>query len=185
MCVIINNNRRLVTLAEHTSDHGRQTNSSTEEKGEQHLCVIIIKGHSLYTCVYTYTFAHICMYIDILEFHAWRCVPTLPRGGAPAFVVHCTQRCCCCCFLHALPGLALPGLAALAVLGRWGAACEVGPRSGPAWVPARLHEATMGGQGRHVCVRVHTFNKITCLNMNMWFCYVYIHVRCLYVRALK
>ena len=26
-----NNNRRLVTLAEHTSDHGRQTNSSTEE----------------------------------------------------------------------------------------------------------------------------------------------------------
>ena len=31
-----NNNRRLVTLAEHTSDHGRQTNSSTEEKGEQH-----------------------------------------------------------------------------------------------------------------------------------------------------
>ena len=33
--IIINNNRRLVTLAEHTSDHGRQTNSSTEEKGEQ------------------------------------------------------------------------------------------------------------------------------------------------------
>ena len=30
-----NNKRRLVTLAEHTSDHGRQTNSSTEEKGEQ------------------------------------------------------------------------------------------------------------------------------------------------------
>ena len=30
-----NNNRRLVTLAEHTSDHGRQTNSSTEEKVEQ------------------------------------------------------------------------------------------------------------------------------------------------------
>ena len=30
-----NNNRRLVTLAEHTSDHGRQTNSSTKEKGEQ------------------------------------------------------------------------------------------------------------------------------------------------------
>ena len=29
-----NNNRRLVTLAEHTSDHCRQTNSSTEEKGE-------------------------------------------------------------------------------------------------------------------------------------------------------
>ena len=27
--IIINNNRRLVTLAEHTSDHGRQTNSST------------------------------------------------------------------------------------------------------------------------------------------------------------
>ena len=26
-----NNNRRLVTLAELTSDHGRQTNSSTEE----------------------------------------------------------------------------------------------------------------------------------------------------------
>ena len=33
--IINNNNRRLVTLAEHTSDHGRQTNSSTEEKGEQ------------------------------------------------------------------------------------------------------------------------------------------------------
>ena len=32
---IIINNRRLVTLAEHTSDHGRQTNSSTEEKGKQ------------------------------------------------------------------------------------------------------------------------------------------------------
>ena len=31
----VSNNRRLVTLAEHTSDHGRQTNSSTEEKGEQ------------------------------------------------------------------------------------------------------------------------------------------------------
>ena len=29
-----NNNRRLVTLAEHTSDHGKQTNSSTKEKGE-------------------------------------------------------------------------------------------------------------------------------------------------------
>ena len=28
------NNRRLVTLAEHTSDHGKQTNSSTKEKGE-------------------------------------------------------------------------------------------------------------------------------------------------------
>ena len=27
-----NNNRRLVTLAEHTSDHGKQTNSSTDEK---------------------------------------------------------------------------------------------------------------------------------------------------------
>ena len=34
-CYNNNNNRRLVTLAEHTSDHGRQTNSSTEEKGEQ------------------------------------------------------------------------------------------------------------------------------------------------------
>ena len=32
---IINNNRRLVTLAEHTSDHGKQTNSSTKDKGEQ------------------------------------------------------------------------------------------------------------------------------------------------------
>ena len=30
-----NNNRRLVTLAEHTSDHGKQTNSSTKAKGEQ------------------------------------------------------------------------------------------------------------------------------------------------------
>ena len=29
-----NNIRRLVTLAEHTSDHGKQTNSSTKEKGE-------------------------------------------------------------------------------------------------------------------------------------------------------
>ena len=29
-----NNNRRLVTLAEHTSDHGKQTNSSTKEKWE-------------------------------------------------------------------------------------------------------------------------------------------------------
>ena len=28
-----NNNRRLVTLAEHTSDHGKQANSSTKEKG--------------------------------------------------------------------------------------------------------------------------------------------------------
>ena len=34
-CIILNNNRRLVTLAEHTSDHGKQTNSSTDEKGEQ------------------------------------------------------------------------------------------------------------------------------------------------------
>ena len=30
-----NNNRRLVTLAEHTSDHGKQINSSTKAKGEQ------------------------------------------------------------------------------------------------------------------------------------------------------
>ena len=30
-----NNKRRLVTLAEHTSDHGKQTNSSTKAKGEQ------------------------------------------------------------------------------------------------------------------------------------------------------
>ena len=29
-----NNNIRLVTLAEHTSDHGKQTNSITKEKGE-------------------------------------------------------------------------------------------------------------------------------------------------------
>ena len=29
-----NNNRRLVTLVEHTSDHSKQTNSSTKEKGE-------------------------------------------------------------------------------------------------------------------------------------------------------
>ena len=29
-----NNNIRLVTIAEHTSDHGKQTNSSTKEKGE-------------------------------------------------------------------------------------------------------------------------------------------------------
>ena len=30
-----NNNIRLVTLAGHTSDHGKQTNSSTKAKGEQ------------------------------------------------------------------------------------------------------------------------------------------------------
>ena len=30
-----NNNRRLVTLAEHTSDHGKQTNSITKERGEK------------------------------------------------------------------------------------------------------------------------------------------------------
>ena len=30
-----NNNRRLVTLAEHTSDHGKQTNSSTKERGSR------------------------------------------------------------------------------------------------------------------------------------------------------
>ena len=29
------NNRRLVTLAEHTSDHVKQTNSSTKEKGRR------------------------------------------------------------------------------------------------------------------------------------------------------
>ena len=29
-----NNNIRLVTLAEHTSNHGKPTNSSTKEKGE-------------------------------------------------------------------------------------------------------------------------------------------------------
>ena len=32
--LINNNNIRLVTLAEHTSDHGKQTNSNTKEKGE-------------------------------------------------------------------------------------------------------------------------------------------------------
>ena len=43
LCAVIinNNNRRLVTLAEHTSDHGRQTNSSTEEKGNAVLSHII------------------------------------------------------------------------------------------------------------------------------------------------
>ena len=30
----LNNNNNNVTLAEHTSDHGKQTNSSTKEKGE-------------------------------------------------------------------------------------------------------------------------------------------------------
>ena len=39
MCVkCVNNdnkNRRLVTLAEHTSDHGKQTNSITKEWGEE------------------------------------------------------------------------------------------------------------------------------------------------------
>ena len=30
-----NNNRRLVTLAEHTSDHGKQTNSSTKKRGSR------------------------------------------------------------------------------------------------------------------------------------------------------
>ena len=30
-----NNNRRLVTLVEHTSDHGKQTNSSTKERGSR------------------------------------------------------------------------------------------------------------------------------------------------------
>ena len=30
-----NNNRRLVTLAEHTSDHGKQTNSSPTERGSR------------------------------------------------------------------------------------------------------------------------------------------------------
>ena len=30
-----NKNRRLVTLAEHTSDHGKQTNSSTKERGSR------------------------------------------------------------------------------------------------------------------------------------------------------
>ena len=30
-----NNNIRLVTLAEHTSDHGKQTNSSTKERGSR------------------------------------------------------------------------------------------------------------------------------------------------------
>ena len=29
------NTLRLVTLADHTSDHGKQTNSNTKEKGEQ------------------------------------------------------------------------------------------------------------------------------------------------------
>ena len=37
-----NNNIRLVTLAEHTSDHGRQTNASTEEKGEQLFFVLLL-----------------------------------------------------------------------------------------------------------------------------------------------
>ena len=32
---LTNNNRRLVTLAEHTSGHGKQTNSSTKERGSR------------------------------------------------------------------------------------------------------------------------------------------------------
>ena len=31
----LNNNIRLVTLAEHTSDHGKQANSSTKERGSR------------------------------------------------------------------------------------------------------------------------------------------------------
>ena len=37
-----NNNRRLVTLAEHTSDHGKQTNSSTNANLMHSLHVIIV-----------------------------------------------------------------------------------------------------------------------------------------------
>ena len=44
-----NNNRRFVTLAEHTSDHGRQTNSSTEEKGEH--CPLY--SYSIQSYIYT------------------------------------------------------------------------------------------------------------------------------------
>ena len=40
-----NNNRRLVTLAEHTSDHGRQTNSSTED----YVCLVRAYGIKLLT----------------------------------------------------------------------------------------------------------------------------------------
>ena len=35
LVVIIINNGRLVTLAEHTSDHRKQTNSNTNEWGEE------------------------------------------------------------------------------------------------------------------------------------------------------
>ena len=35
MMIIINNNIRLVTLAEQTSDHGKQTNASTKERGSR------------------------------------------------------------------------------------------------------------------------------------------------------
>ena len=41
-----NNNRRLVTLAEHTSDHGRQTNSSTEEQITNYKIITIPYPHS-------------------------------------------------------------------------------------------------------------------------------------------
>ena len=35
MHIVPKKNRRLVTLAEHTSDHGKQTNSSTKERGSR------------------------------------------------------------------------------------------------------------------------------------------------------
>ena len=37
-------NRRLVTLAEHTSDNGKQTNSSTKERGSMARKLLKAKG---------------------------------------------------------------------------------------------------------------------------------------------
>ena len=48
-----NNNRRLVTLAEHTSDHGKQTNSSTKENGAK-LYIICIIDNYYRICVFMY-----------------------------------------------------------------------------------------------------------------------------------
>ena len=46
--LIINNIRRLVTLAEHTSDHGKQTNSSTKANDT----LIVLNNNK--ECVFTW-----------------------------------------------------------------------------------------------------------------------------------
>ena len=55
----------IVTLAEHTSDHGKQTNSSTEEKGGRSRKLLGAKAKSYRLKKLNYCRVVLCIFINI------------------------------------------------------------------------------------------------------------------------